>query len=105
MADPLINASSVMLCPHGGQVQLTSPLARVQASGTPVASISSQGVIIGCAFTNPCLTVRFISGTVRAMANGQPLVTATSVGQCLAGNGAANGPVVFTGGDPRVQVS
>jgi hypothetical protein len=49
--------------------------------------------------------VQFAAGTTRAMTNGQPLVTASSVGHCLAANGALGGPVVVTGGDPRVQAS
>jgi len=105
MAAPVVTTSSTLMCPHGGLVQIPPASSRVRASGAPVIPTTGQGLVTGCASPNPCITVQFVSGTIRAMTDHKPLVTATSVGHCLAANGALNGPVVVSGGDPRVQAS
>jgi hypothetical protein len=105
MAAPVVTNSSTLMCPHGGLVNILPTSFRVLASGAPVLPVTDQAVVTGCASPNPCVKVQFAAGTTRAMTNGQPLVTASSVGHCLAANGALGGPVVVTGGDPRVQAS
>jgi hypothetical protein len=105
MAAPVVTRSSTLMCPHGGLVQVPAAGVRVRVSEALVLPITGQGLVTGCTSSNPCVKVQFVTGTVRAKAEGKPLVTATSVGHCLAANGVLNGPVVVAGVDPRVQAS
>lgn len=100
MPGPLLVVGAVVMCPHGGQVTTISSDTRVLASGTPVALVTDQFMVAGCAFTTPagpqpCITVQWTTPTVETLINGQPAVTAASVGLCIAANGAPNGPAVI----------
>ena len=101
---PLVSGSSLLICPHGGQAQLTQPNPRVLLSGAPAAAMG-EAVVVGCAFSNPCVRIVFSTGTTRALAGGQPLLNIESVGNCFAANGTPNGAATFAVGDPRVQGS
>jgi hypothetical protein len=110
MPGPLFQVGAVAMCPHGGQVTAISADARVLASGTPVTLMSDQFMVAGCAFMvgpvpQPCLKVLWTTPTVRTLVNGQPAITALSVGLCIAANGAPNGPVVVATTQPRVVAS
>jgi hypothetical protein len=71
----------------------------VLVSGTPVALVSDQFVVAGCTFVlgvvpQPCVLVQWLTPTVRTLVMGQPAILATSVGLCIAANGAPNGPPI-----------
>jgi hypothetical protein len=107
---PLFTVGAVAMCPHGGQVTTISADTRVLATGMPVALVSDQYMVAGCAFMvgsvpQPCLMVQWTTPTVRTLVNGQPAVTALSTGICIAANGAPNGPVVVASTQPRVVAS
>lgn len=107
MAGPLFSVGAVAICPHGGQVTAISADARVLASGTPVALVSDQFLVAGCAFApggvpQPCVMVQWLTPTVRALVAGQPAITQASAGLCIAANGAPNGPVTVVSTQPRV---
>jgi hypothetical protein len=99
MPGPLFHVGAVAMCPHGGQITTISSDTRVLASGMPVALVIDQFLVAGCAFTvgvvpQPCVMVQWTAPTVETLINGQPAVTAASVGLCIAANGAPNGPAV-----------
>jgi hypothetical protein len=101
MAGPLFVVAATAMCPHGGQLSTVSADTRVQAGGTPVALVTDQFMVAGCAFTlpsgtpQPCLTVQWSAPTARTLINSQPAITAASVGLCIAANGAPNGPAII----------
>lgn len=110
MPGPLFHVSAVAMCPHGGQVTTISANARVLVSGLPVATLADQYVVAGCTFAlpsgpQPCVMVQWTSPTVQALVNGQPAITALSVGLCIAANGAPNGPAIVASTQPRAVAS
>jgi hypothetical protein len=99
MPGPLFQVGAVAMCPHGGQVTTISSDTRVLAGGAPVALVTDQFMVAGCAFVvgsvpQPCVMVQWSAPTVETLINGQPAVTALSVGLCIAANGAPNGPAI-----------
>ena len=82
----VLQFGSTMLCAHGGQVQALAPSPRVLASKQPVLTQPSPYVVAGCPFTSPptgpCVTAQWVTGSVRALAGGQPLLLADSIGIC-----------------------
>lgn len=98
MSAPLVTRFT---CPHGGQI-VTSPVANVRASGTPVM-VAGDAAIAGCAAANPCVRAVFPAGSFRARSHGQPLLTAESVGHCFAGNGQPGGLAIAVVSQPLVR--
>lgn len=106
MPGPLFQVGAVATCPHGGIVSAISADASVIASGTPVTLATDQFLVAGCAFTlpsgpQPCVLVQWTLPTTRVLVQGQPAITAASVGLCIAANGVPNGPAIVASTQPR----
>jgi hypothetical protein len=101
----VLNASSVVLCAHGGPCMPAAPEPRVKASGAPVIAQSSPWTVAGCpAVAQPpggCLTVQFVTGSVRVKVGGKPILLNTSVG--IATPSAA--PVTIANAQVRVKAT
>lgn len=104
MPGPLLHLGATVLCSHGGQASPAVPNPRVLVSGQPTVALTSPYFVAGCvlppppAANGPCVTAQFISGTVRVLSLGQPLLNMTS--QSIA---APTGtPLLPTAAQPRV---
>jgi hypothetical protein len=76
-------------------------------SGGPVAVLSDQGLIAGCPFTvpgkpQPCVSVRWISGSTRVTASGQPVLVNPPVAVCMSADQIPAGPPVIVASQTRV---
>src|ERR1700749_755879 len=84
----LLHVGSQVLCAHGGQAQPTMPNPRVLVSGQPVVPMSGPWVVAGCALppppaaNGPCVTAMWLTGTVRVLATGQPILMLISQSIC-----------------------
>ena len=110
MPGPFFHVGAVATCPHGGQVTTISANTRVLVSGMPVALVSDQFMVAGCVFTvpgspQPCVQVQWMTPTAETLVNGQPAITALSVGMCIAANGAPNGPAIVASTQLRAVAS
>jgi len=85
MPAPILHVGATVLCAHAGQATAVTPFPRVTVSGQPIATLTTQYVVAGCALTGtpapPCVTGQWIVGAVRVVAGGAPV--ATMVGQSL----------------------
>ena len=85
----LLHQGATVLCAHAGQAQPTVPNPRVLVSGMPVINLSTPYLIAGCALppppaaNGPCVTAQFVTGSVRVLANGQPLLLFDSQAICV----------------------
>ncbi len=84
----LLHVGATANCPHGGQMSTISSNARVLVSGQPVAVLSDNYLIAGCAFTvppskpQPCVKVLWLAPASRVLVGGQPVILQTSTGMC-----------------------
>ena len=84
----LVQVGATVLCSHAGQAQPTAPNPRVLVSGQPTVLMSAPYVVAGCTFppppaaNGPCVTAQWLTGTVRVLSNGQPLVCMSSQAIC-----------------------
>jgi hypothetical protein len=84
----LLHVGATVLCAHGGQAQPTAPNPRVTVSGQPTVTLTTPYVVAGCALppppaaNGPCVTAQWITGTVRVLSNGQPLLVQSSQAVC-----------------------
>jgi hypothetical protein len=92
-----LTTASVMMCPHGGQVQPASANTRVSAESAPMLRGSDTFLIAGCPFNvagapHPCVTIQWIATAARSTV-GDPTLTTDSLGLCQAADQAVQGPV------------
>jgi hypothetical protein len=104
----LLNTQSVLMCPHGGTVQIISSNTRVQVGGCFAARSSDTFIIAGCPFIlgivpHPCIQVQWIQPAARSEVMSDFTLTEASVGLCVAPDRAVQGPVVITMTQPQVS--
>ena len=108
MAGNTLNISSVLMCPHGGSVQIISTNTRVKVAGAPAALATDQFLIVGCPFIiglvpSPCVTVRWILTDMRTKVNSTFTLSMSSVGLCQNAAQVPQGPVIIVNTQPRVK--
>ncbi len=95
----LLTVSSVLQCPHGGQVQIVSTNTKAKVGDFLVRS-SDTFLIVGCPFTigivyHPCVRVQWVSPAVQVKAQSDTALTDESIGMCLAADNAPQGTVLI----------
>jgi hypothetical protein len=104
----LLTGSSLLMCPHGGTVQIVSTDTRVKASGDFVLRSSDAFLIVGCPFLlgnvyHPCTTINWVVPTFRSKAMGDATLSEESVGMCQAADQAVQGTVLVNFTQPRAE--
>lgn len=108
MPGPLVHLGAVGMCPHAGQMSVISSNTRVLVAGAPVATITDQYLVAGCAFTvpgpkpQPCVRIQWVAPATRVLVNGQPAVLQTSGGLSLSAEQIPQGPPSIVSTQPRV---
>jgi hypothetical protein len=96
-----LTTASVMMCPHGGTVTVTSSNTQVSAGGSPIVRATDTFLITGCPFTlpipqpSPCVTVQWIVSCTESTVAGDPPLNTNSMGLCLAATQAPQGAVLI----------
>jgi hypothetical protein len=108
----LMHVNAACQCTHAGPATIVPAQPRVLVSGQPVATLSSQIVVAGCAFTipgpkpQPCIIIKWLMPSVRVLVMGQPamLQPAPGVGPglCQSAEQIPQGPPIVSAVQPRV---
>lgn len=104
----LLTTASMMMCPHGGTVQIISSNTRVTAGGDFLARSSDTFIIAGCPFVlpsatpSPCMQVQWVQTAQESQTMEDFNLTEESVGLCLAATQAPQGTVLISMTQPRV---
>jgi hypothetical protein len=87
MPAPILHLGATVLCSHAGQATVVTPFPRVQLSGQPSVTLTSQYVVAGCALTGtttpPCVSGQWVMGATRVVAGGAPVATMTGQSLCV----------------------
>jgi hypothetical protein len=108
MPGPVLHAGATATCPHGGMLNIVAASPRVMASGMPVAVLTDQGIVAGCAFTvpgpkpQPCVTTKWIAAATRVMANNVPVLINPVVAICQSAEQIPAGPPIISASQTRV---
>ncbi len=108
MPGPILHTGATATCPHGAPLNIIAASPRVMVSGMPAAVLTDQGIVAGCPFTippgkpQPCVTTKWIVGSTRVLASGQPLLINPSVAIVLSADQIPAGPPVITASQTRV---
>lgn len=111
MAGQSLNVNSVLLCPHGGQVQIISSNTCTKGGGGFLVTIADTFTVIGCPFQipaappipSPCVTVQWIISDTRVKVNGSPCLSQSDVGLCLSAAQVPQGPVSIVNTQTNVK--
>lgn len=85
----LLNATSTVICAHGGQAQPTVPSPRVRVMGVPVTTQGPPYAIAGCANppppvnVGPCILGNWVTAALRVKASGMPVLLQSSQAICV----------------------
>ena len=107
MAAHFLTTTSVLSCPHGGTVTMSTTNSRVRANGDPVVRSTDASTIAGCPYTldgitpHPCVRVQWDVHAERHKSQGDPSLTLESVGHCLSADGGTQGTVVISSTQSR----
>jgi hypothetical protein len=104
----LLNASTVMMCPHGGTVTAITSNTQVKAGGDFALRQSDTFLVAGCPFLivlvpHPCVQVQWVQPAARSQVGGDFTLTEASVGLCVAGDQAVQGTVLIVVTQPQVS--
>jgi hypothetical protein len=99
----LMNASTTVLCSHGGQAKPTVPNPRVKIMGQPSVTQGPPYVVAGCPLPpvagGPCVATNWVVAATRVKVMGMPVLLIDSQAIC-----APTGvPVVVIPGQVRVR--
>ncbi|MBE1273629.1 MULTISPECIES: hypothetical protein [Enterovibrio] len=107
MPGNLLHVGATVMCSHGGQANPTVPNPRVMVSGNATVLQTAPYTVAGCAMppptagNGPCVTAQWVTGTVRVLSLGQPLVLNTSQSVCA----PTGTPLIPSVVQPRVVAS
>lgn len=102
----LMHVNAACQCTHAGPATVIPAQPRVLVSGQPVATMTSQIMVAGCAFTvpgpkpQPCITIKWMMPSVRVLVLGQPAMLLPAPG---AGPGLCLSPEQIPQGPPIVS--
>jgi hypothetical protein len=89
MSDLVFHVGATALCPHAGQVSVSSSNTRVKVSGQAVATQSDVTTVAGCPFQvpagpttkpQPCVRVQWTTPATRVRVGGNPVLLKSSSG-------------------------
>ena len=104
MPGPIVHLGATVLCSHGGQATPTANFPRVLVNGQPVVTQPTPYTVAACtlppptAANGPCVTGQWLTGSVRVLAGGMPLVLMDSQSVCA----PTGTPMIITMAQPRV---
>lgn len=104
----LLNASSMMMCPHGGMVTVITSNTQVMAAGDPCILATDTYLVAGCPFVvgivpHPCVQVQWVQPDSASQVNGSFTLSEASVGLCIAADAAVQGVVLIQMTQPSVS--
>jgi hypothetical protein len=103
-----LTTASVLICPHGGSVQMVPSNTNVQFGGAPAVTASDTFIIAGCSFMignvpSPCVSVQWVQPAMQSTVDSNPTLTEASNGLCLAATQAPQGPVQISSTQSNVS--
>jgi hypothetical protein len=103
----LLTVDTVMMCPHGGTVQVIPATTNVLVAGAPALTAADTFIVAGCPFIVglvpfPCVSVQWVQPAIQSNLAGNPTLTEASVGLCLSAALSPQGPVVIAAVQPSV---
>ena len=103
-----LTTASTLQCPHGGSIQAACANTRASAGGAPILRVDDTFTIAACPLNvagspHPCVRVQWVVTASRNTAQGGASLTDTSVGLCIAADGAPQGTALIVATQARAS--
>lgn len=108
----LMHVGAACQCTHAGPATIVPSQPRVLVSAQPVATMTAQIAVVGCAFTipgpkpQPCVTIKWLMPSTRVLVMGQPAMVlpapGVAPGVCQSAEQIPQGPPIVSAVQPRV---
>jgi hypothetical protein len=103
----LLNASTQMMCPHGGSVTIVTQNTQAKGGGDFLVRSSDTFIVAGCTLNvagapHPCMQVQWVQPDTASKASGDFTLSESSIGLCMAGDQAAQGTVQIVSTQAKV---
>lgn len=111
MSLPVLTTLGTVICPHGGQVTLSTSQSDVEAEGGKLILVSDEHAIAGCAFTlpngqpQPCVKLKWQMGALATTVQGTAVVTQGAVGLCYSATEIPQGPAMIVNAAARTKAT
>lgn len=106
---PILTTTSTVMCPHGGQAQLSTTNTEALIDGAPALLQTDMHTIVGCSFTpaaySPCVSIRWLTGATQTKLHGVPLLLQSSVGLCTSAAQVPQGTALVAQVQQRAKAS
>jgi hypothetical protein len=86
----LLHVGATVICAHGGQAMPIVPFPRVTVNGLPIVTQPNPYAVAGCGLTGsapPCVTAQWVTGAMRVLAGGLPVLLMDSQAICAPSGG------------------
>lgn len=109
MTGNVINATSMLHCPHGGRIVTASASSAVRVDGQAVRTAEDVFAVLGCPHRvagkpDPCLTVRWSPPREAVRIDGVPVLLDSTEGLCVGADLLPRGrPLMRTGEGVRCR--
>jgi hypothetical protein len=105
MADPVLTAAAVIVCPHGGVVAAAAAASRVLIGGAPALTVGATATVQNCVQPpgHACIAAAWQAGAARVFADGRPVLIQSVAGLCLSAAGQPTGAPLVAAAQPRVM--
>jgi hypothetical protein len=101
MAGFLLDAGTLISCPHGGKVTMVPRVTRVKLGGR-APLLEDDLASVQCGASSPCAKVQWTGAAAKVRIEGGAPLLSTSKGTCI-GAGGPQGEAIVTGFQTRVQ--
>lgn len=104
----VLDAGTMITCPHGGRATVAPRATRVMLTGSPPLLADDSSTIAACPFTvsgapSPCLRLQWTMPATRVTVESSPVLLSSSVALCVNAASAPQGTALVTGFQTRVQ--
>lgn len=113
MGGKALTRSSVLQCPHGGQVIIQTSNT-VTNNQIPLPTQFDTFTVVGCPYQmpapsgtvpSPCVLVRWVKADIKVKINGVPSLNEQSIGICYSAQQIPQGPVSIVQTQPNIETT
>lgn len=110
MSAPILQLGCTVQCPHGGVATPVNTNTRVKVGGAFALLATDTWAVAGCAFNlsgspHPCVSVTWSGEARHVTVGGNPVLLASSTGQCKSADQTVQGVALVSGVQARVKGS
>lgn len=104
----VLTVASTIQCTHGATATAMPSQTKALADNSPILTESDTHTVAGCPFNvsgapQPCVTIEWKGGSAKVKAEGNKVLTQSSIGLCKGASGATQGVAIIANTQTKVK--